>query len=342
MTVLAGQRWRDGAAKAAWVRVQDDRVVASGDGTPSGPTRPVLLLDGLVDAHTHVGDAFLAGHRLPRDLQALVAPGTGYKHRMLAQASDDQIVKAMRRHLEALARAGVERALDFREQGVRGVRLAQEAVRMAQGAPTMELLGRPDPWNGPADIDAILAAADGIGWPSASDGAKERLQELSKRCHGALKPFALHLSEGKREPIEDVLALHPSLLIHACQSTHADLQRVAQAKVPLVLCPTSNQFFGLKSPDPRTLDRLGVPWHLGTDNAMLGGIDLLDEVRQLIAWYPGVPDASLARALTSTPWKPLKSASSPSPAAAPRRLTVLPLGAEGAVRWDAAAQRLAL
>src|SRR6266511_4251946 len=61
------------------------------------------------------------------------------------------------------------------------------------------------------------------------------------------------------------------------EATDADLERTADAGVPIVSCPRSNVFFG-KVPDlPRFL-RHGLVVHLGTDNAMVNAPSILREM----------------------------------------------------------------
>jgi cytosine/adenosine deaminase-related metal-dependent hydrolase len=61
------------------------------------------------------------------------------------------------------------------------------------------------------------------------------------------------------------------------EATDADLERTADAGVPVVACPRSNVFFG-KVPDlPRFL-RHGLAVHLGTDNAMVNSPSILREM----------------------------------------------------------------
>src|SRR5207249_9142245 len=51
-----------------------------------------------------------------------------------------------------------------------------------------------------------------------------------------------------REEIDAVLDLSPAFLVHMLHATDADLERCADAHVPIVVCPRSNAFFGM-TPD---------------------------------------------------------------------------------------------
>ena len=62
------------------------------------------------------------------------------------------------------------------------------------------------------------------------------------------------------------------------KAEESDLIRVKECDIPVVLCPRSNSFFGLK-PDIKLLKKVGIELLLGTDNAMLNPPDVLDELK---------------------------------------------------------------
>src|SRR6056297_740499 len=65
-----------------------------------------IVCPAFVNAHTHIGDSIAkeAGEGL--SLEELVAPPDGLKHRLLRQASRDELVDAMQRTLAYMERAG--------------------------------------------------------------------------------------------------------------------------------------------------------------------------------------------------------------------------------------------
>lgn len=335
VAVYGGPFWRAGESHEGFVRLEAGRVLEVGEGVPAG-AKPAVILDGLHNYHTHVGDAFLAGRPLPRSLEALVRPGTGYKHRMLARARTPTLLAGMRRALGRHFDAGTASLLDFREQGVPGIRLAREAARSLEGnAPILRLLGRSGTPGVLRDLDEVLAAADGLGISSLTDVGSEA-EAYAERTHRAGKPLAMHASEQRREDMAAILALRPQLLIHLVHATPKDLRQVRDADVPVALCPSSNRFFGLLSPVAR-VRRAGLRFHFGTDNAMLGRSNLLDEARLARRLDRQAPDASLLQALTTPPEKAIKRIRGVAdPPGGPPRLVVLPLR-RGRVQWQARA-----
>lgn len=126
----------------------------------------------------------------------------------------------------------------------------------------------------------MLQRADGIGISSAADWPQRELKKVAAHTRRRGKRFGLHASEGVREDIDAILELQPSFLVHLCRATDEDLQAVADAGVPVVVCPRANAFFGLRPPVEQMFE-LDVPLMLGTDNAMLVSPDVQAEIAYL-------------------------------------------------------------
>jgi cytosine/adenosine deaminase-related metal-dependent hydrolase len=246
------------------------------------------LIKAPLNAHTHVGDAFLTGQVPEGSLDEIVAPLHGFKHRQLASADPTTVADGIQRVLREYAATGTRRLIDFREGGVDGIRLVRS---LATGGLDVHLLGRP----GGEDLDAVVSAADGIGFPSYTDDP-QAARQAAEAAHAAGKPLALHASEAVREPIEEVLVLEPDLLVHLAAATDADVARVVDADVPVAVCPSSNRRFGLRPPVPRLLE-LGARWALGTDNAMFGSRSVVEEAAFAQRMFPQVPQEALVAAL---------------------------------------------
>ena len=243
----------------------------------------VVLFPAFVNAHSHMGDAFI--ERVPPGLSVaqLVGPKNGLKSRMLASTVPSVKASGMAIYLRAARAAGISRTIDFREEGVPGMRMARDAVTglESSGEPPLRpfLLARPAEGE---TLRSVIREADGLGLSSARDVPPGTAGRWAAQAHRAGKPLALHVSEGRREDIAAVLRLRPSLLVHLCRASRSDLEQVASARVPVAVCPRSNAYFGLKSPVRAMLD-LGIRVCLGTDNAMLATPDLLEEARLLAA-----------------------------------------------------------
>ncbi|PKK85632.1 MAG: deaminase [Thermoplasmata archaeon HGW-Thermoplasmata-1] len=243
----------------------------------------VLIIPPPINMHTHVGDAFIAerGIELPRDIMELVAPPHGLKHRLLAEAGDDEVTNGIEKCIGLMENRGTAAFCDFREGGRKGAALLLDAASGFSTAPFV--LGRPAGTNyDVCELEGILKIADGIGISSMSDWDYDELQKVADHAKRSGKLFALHASERVREDIDLILALMPDFLVHMAKGTRDDFGKLATAGVPVVVCPRSNEFFGIWTPLCEMLDA-GVEVMLGTDNAMLFEPDILAEAAHAMA-----------------------------------------------------------
>lgn len=265
-----GQRFREGTV--GWER---DVITEVRSGRASDAIATGLILPGLWNAHTHLGDAVVT-QELRGTLEELVAPPHGLKHRVLARAKDEAVIAAMRRAMATMLRTGVTGFSDFREGGLKGLRLLY-AAGAAMPLRTVAL-GRPAGLRyDPAEVAAVLRACDGIAVSSYVDWPAGELEKIAADVRRARKTFAIHCSERIREDLDKVLDLRPAFLVHMVRATDADLERCVDAHVPIVVCPRSNAFFGT-TPDLPRMHRLRVELRLGTDNAMINPPSVLQEM----------------------------------------------------------------
>lgn len=242
-----------------------------------------VIVPAFVNCHTHLGDSFI---KLPKKMgvKELVAPPNGYKHKMLREVSEGTQVTAMRSAIFEMERTGTSHFIDFREGGLEGVR---RLLKASVGLRTRPLIfGRPAELKyDENEMNALLAAVDGIGLSSFSDWDPNELAAISEHARKKKKPLALHASEAVREDIDKILELRPAFLVHMLKGTDGDFEKCAGSKIPIVVCPRANSFFGLEPPVKKMLDA-GVQVCLGTDNAMLASPDMFEEMRTIKALLP--------------------------------------------------------
>src|SRR5881296_3959842 len=150
-----GQRFREGTV--GW---EEDVIVEVRSGRARRSLAEGLIIPGLWNAHTHLGDAIVT-QELKGTIEELVAPPHGLKHRVLAKAKDDAVIGAMRRAMATMLRTGTTGFSDFREGGLKGLKLLYAAVAAMplQGV----ALGRPAALAYDAkEVSAILRASDGV------------------------------------------------------------------------------------------------------------------------------------------------------------------------------------
>jgi|GEM_PF-182075 len=245
-----------------------------------------VFIRDMVNGHTHCGDY---GLKVPpgMSLEELVAPPNGLKHRYLSGLDEDGLRENISGFDRASAGYGAASYIDFREGGAPGCRMLRECSDDAV------ILGRPlSPEYDPGEVDEILSIADGIGIPSISDMDLGYIEALADDVRKARKILAIHVSERVREDMDIVLSLDPAFVVHMCEATDDDMAKCAEAEVPIVICPTSNAYFGKETPVVRMLDN-GADIALGTDNGMLCEPDLVSEAGVLagiIARQGGDPE----------------------------------------------------
>ncbi|MEW5936543.1 MAG: amidohydrolase family protein [Candidatus Thermoplasmatota archaeon] len=282
--------------------VEDGKIAEVLDTPPGAVDVHGLVLPLMANPHTHLGDAFIRDVP-PGTIEEIVAPPHGFKFRMLARASRAEILTGMKHALERMASQGTALLADFREGGLDGIALLKEALRPLEISGLV--LGRPSSLIfDEIELTKILSAADGIGLSSISEWGWNDIAAIAEMTHRTGKLFALHVSEGRRETIEDVLSLRPSFVIHMVHATEGDIRGCADAGVPIVVCPRSNRFFGMRPSIEQMLanDALVA---LGTDNAMLSTPLLWDEMRFVASEFPALSLEDVLRLGIANPWKVL-------------------------------------
>jgi cytosine/adenosine deaminase-related metal-dependent hydrolase len=130
-------------------------------------------------------------------------------------------------------------------------------------------------------MDEILALSEGIGVSSISDWCPSELKKVATHVHKRKKILGIHASEVFREDIHRIIGLKPTFLVHMTKANPYDLNLIANKHIPVVICPSSNAFFGIKT-NVKEMMRRGVKLMLGTDNAMITPPNLAHEFDYLI------------------------------------------------------------
>ena len=235
-----------------------------------------LIIPGLVNAHTHVGDCAFKDAGVGLSLPELVSSPDGLKHRLLAESEEGELERAIGLAENEMIRSGTTAFCDFREQGEKGVRILRRAVRritaLALGRPT----GRRD---AEGELGAIMQIADGVGLESVAK-YDDGILELVRRAAGE-RLVAVHTLEGKRRDGEVQRALDTlgaDFLVHMTYATEVDLEMVSDRGRAIVLCPRSNLELVSKAPPIDQMVRREIPLALGTDNCMVNSLNLFSEM----------------------------------------------------------------
>jgi cytosine/adenosine deaminase-related metal-dependent hydrolase len=275
--VLSGGRFFFGH-----VEIEDGSVAAVREGPP--PQEPLatgLVVPGLWNSHTHVGDAAVPPPPEGLGPSEVFAPPGGYKHRMLRETPGTDLRRGIARFLDDMTAGGTVQHTDFREGGVEGVELLAAARGDADHPPRSRVFGRPARQEfDPREMGTLMAVVDGIGLSAAMDWPRGPMVDVATAARDMGLPVALHCSETRREDLSPVLELGPEFLVHMVHGTGEDFRDLAAARVPVVVCPRSTSRY-TRAPPVVEMIRAGVDLRVGTDNAMLQGPSVLDELVHL-------------------------------------------------------------
>ncbi|MEM2907738.1 MAG: amidohydrolase family protein [Candidatus Hadarchaeales archaeon] len=237
-----------------------------------------FVLPPFVNAHTHIADAVSKELYLGKKQYEVVGPG-GLKFLALDSAQKSEIIAAMRLAIKDMLRTGTMAHVDFREGGVRGVKLLRAASRYPV---TSIALGRPSTIE---ELEDVLKVADGMGLPSVDAFEQRALERIAHRVSEANKLFAVHVAEERgvspraiSNEIRFALRLRPSFLVHATWAMERDLKTIRRAGVPVVFCPRANSLFGVGVPPLHIALALNIEFCLGTDNVTACQPNMFEEL----------------------------------------------------------------
>ena len=242
-------------------------------------TQNHLLLPGLINSHTHIGDNFAKELGFNKDLTEVVAPPFGLKHKLLRQTSEEIIIKGIKNATLEMLSNGITCFIDFREGGVDGVKLLKKTI---EHFPIKCLIfGR---FMDESEIDLIFELADGLGLASYDKISANNKKFVSKSKQNTKKLISCHCAERNRnlrlisDMFNDNLV---DIIVHGTKFIKEDLERIQKEKISFVLCPRCNGYFGVGFPPITEILRLKIPISLGTDNLMVNNSDLFEEMRYL-------------------------------------------------------------
>jgi cytosine/adenosine deaminase-related metal-dependent hydrolase len=261
----------------------------------------------LYNSHTHIGDSFISlDNSKLYGVAELVGPG-GLKHRLLQNASAETIIHGMKKALRVMLEARTSYFCDFREGGIDGINCLKNAIHAMDGDIRPIILSRPSRRTyEKEEVDNLLKKSDGLGISSVSDWEYPELQKLASHSLRKKKLFALHASERIKEPVDLILDLKPTFLVHMVNATNNDLEVIADNNIPIVVCPRANAFYGLR-PNIGAMQNANIDLLLGTDNAMIASPDIIQEAFYVLKHFD-LTINTVVNMISSTPRKYLNVA----------------------------------
>jgi cytosine/adenosine deaminase-related metal-dependent hydrolase len=307
--VLAGADFE--VLDPGYLVIEGGRITEVGPGRPGDRSgvvldaRHTIVAPAFINAHTHVADGIIKEVGFGHEYWDVIMPPDGLKHRALKQTAPDDVTTAIADALDCMLATGTLTFVDFREGGRSGV----DVLRRASAASPVRAvaLGRfgaypPQPVEqlernagrltdaNLAEVEAILEVADGFSLVTGNDLTDEALEQVGTFVRQRGRLLAVHAAEAPgyrtisltrtgRADVPRVLEhLRPDFVVHLTLATVDELDSVAKAGVPAVVCPRIQGVMGLGVPRFDWMLERGMLVALGTDNLMLCGPDLLREL----------------------------------------------------------------
>ena len=294
-----------------YVVVRDGVIAAVGSGAPPSGLPVVdmtgrLLIPGLINCHTHIGDAAFKekGFGYPPETNLLWQPD-GLRWGWMAGIPRSELVAAMRRSAQHMLSMGVIAFADFREGGRDGVVALREAC---EGLPIRAIIyarhadaplhtdeaflanseGLSDAHL--AEIAECLEVADGFSAVWANETTDTGLRQTASAGRALGKRLATHACEsdtyrqlsvsrtGQGDIHRVVDFLMPDFVVHMTDADDAELDRAIAAGLPMVMCGRGMAALGNGFVPYASAIRKGALVGLGSDNVMINSPDILAEM----------------------------------------------------------------
>ena len=195
------------------VTVDDGIIIDISKDTKEGKVIDVdgsIIAPSFLNGHTHIGDSIIKDEGYGLSLGEMVKPPDGVKHRALASAEDEDIIASMKSSMLDMAESGVTHFIDYREGGIKGVKLLRQASKDIPIKPI--ILGRDDSFYGDdpdlakvkSQIRKLLKIADGIAPSGFGEITDEVANLIVEECNNAGKISSIHVAESESTQIESV------------------------------------------------------------------------------------------------------------------------------------------
>ena len=267
---------------------------------PSLDCEGLLVIPGLINAHTHIGDSIGKDFSLNSSVNSKIHPVFGAKQKILKQTQPEHLVHFMKNTCHSMLRKGITTFVDFREGGEEGVAALKKVL---SSIPIRcIILGRIDyyqnqkqikknislPEKKKYELKILLKKCDGLGISGANENSSSTLKYYSK----IKKIRAIHAEEtiqsskiskefARKSETKRALLLKPDFLVHMTYASKSDLHLAAKKTRGIVVCPRSNAALAEGIPKITEMLKAGCNICIGTDNVMVNSPDMFREMDYL-------------------------------------------------------------
>ncbi|QIW23242.1 hypothetical protein EWF20_03170 [Sulfolobus sp. S-194] len=245
----------------------NNRILHIGNGYDSSAKnfKEFILVPPLINFHTHSGDFTFPEIGIDKTIKELVGDPHSEKYKYF-KLYKDKVNEGIREFIRKSINFGIIGILDFREEGVEGVLKAKKSIDLIDIH--YFSLGRLDKFD-EKELEALAKVAEGYGLPSPSYHSRKELNVIKN--HFATKIRAIHFAETKKQYLRDsleeiIVSYSPNLIIHGTHFSINEFYLLKNEKIPLVVCPRSNLWFGIGMPNISAAYDVGVTVFYGSDN----------------------------------------------------------------------------
>ena len=278
--------------------VEDGKIIEISKESAEGKIIDVegaVVCPSFINGHMHIGDSIIKDEGYSLSLSEMVKPPNGVKHKALANATDDELIDAMKQSMWDMVRSGTTHFIDYREGGIDGIKLLKKASKDIPIKPI--ILGRDDSFYGDdpdlgkvrTAIRKILKIADGIAPSGFGEITEDVARIIVEECEKQSKISSIHVAESESNQIESLNKFNKteiekgvknnfSQLVHLTNPKRNDLELASNSSSNVVVCPRANATLNVGVCRLNEMLGLGMKPLLGTDNVMLNSPNMLREL----------------------------------------------------------------
>ncbi|MFL6477483.1 MAG: amidohydrolase family protein [Nitrososphaera sp.] len=285
-----------------YIEIEDGKIKSAVAGVYEGSSRKMdakefIIVPGLINAHTHIGDSIAKDIAVEQRLDARVHPVFGVKKKILQKSLPEHLKTFIRNSAISMMKNGIVAFADFREDEVEGIRLLKDAI---EGLPIKCIaLGRINYYSDPKDsaglppereerAEEVVELADGLGISGANENTDTTLAQYRQLAGNKL--LAIHAAESKetvefakvntgRSEVDRIMEhLRPDFVVHMTKATENEISLVAKRGTGIIVCPRANGVLGAGIPRVGQMLKQNCLVAVGTDNVMLNSPDILREL----------------------------------------------------------------
>jgi cytosine/adenosine deaminase-related metal-dependent hydrolase len=260
----------------------------------------LLMMPGLINSHTHIGDSIAKDIGLDSDVEEKIHPVSGFKQKILKNSDKSHLTSFIKNSCVSMLKKGITSFIDFREGGIEGINLLKNA---ALGIPIRPIiLGRieyyqdsnsirnniPIPKPHKSDLQNLVMNCDGVGISGPNEFSDLALQYFAKTkniraIHSAETEESNNMSKkiSRKTETQRALIVKPNFLVHMTYASKKDLVMATRNKTSIVVCPRANGSLAEGIPDVDLMLDTGCNVMIGTDNVMINSPDMFREMDYL-------------------------------------------------------------